>query len=88
MSSVVRRGGTKLRRGHRGNWVTTALASLLLLVVGTVLGRYLHLGPLSEAVGFSPVALNLYVVDISIGVATNVLGLIAALAGLIVLRAV
>lgn len=77
-----------MRKGHRGSWLTTGLASLLLLVIGTVLGRYVHLGPLSQAVGFSPVALNLYVVDISLGLETNVLGLIAALLGLIVFRAV
>lgn len=77
-----------MRHRHQGNWFTTTLATVLLLVIGTVLGRDLHLGPLSQAIGFAPVTLNIYIVNLAVGVATNVLGLIGALVGLVLFRVV
>ncbi len=77
-----------MRHRRHGNWLTTALATILLLVIGTVLGRDLQLGPLSQAIGFAPLTLNLYIVSLAIGLSTNVLGLIGALVGLVLFRVV
>ncbi len=77
-----------MRNRRHGSWLTTALATVLLLVIGTVLGRDLQLGPLSQPIGFAPLRLDLYIVDVAIGIATNVLGLIGALLGLILFRVV
>jgi len=77
-----------MRHRRQGNWLTTALATILLLVIGTVLGRDLQLGPLSQAIGFAPLTLNLYIVSLAIGLSTNVLGLIGALVGLVLFRVV
>jgi len=75
-----------MRRHRQGGWILTALATVLLLVIGTVLGRDLALGPLSQTIGFRPVSLDLYIVQIAVGISTNVLGLIGALLGLILFR--
>ena len=75
-----------MRHRRQGNWLTTALGTILLLVIGTVIGRDLRLGPLSQSIGFAPLTLNLYVATLAIGIETNVLGLIGALAGLLLLR--
>ncbi len=77
-----------VRHRRQGSWFTTLIAVVLLLVIGTVLGRDLHLGPLSQTIGFNPVALDMYIVNLTIGLATNVLGLVGALLGLILFRVV
>ena len=77
-----------VRHRRQGNWFTTLIAAVLLLVIGTVLGRDLQLGPLSQAIGFRPVSLDMYIVNLTIGLATNVLGLVGALLGLILFRVV
>lgn len=75
-----------LRRGRGGNWWSSVIVTLLLLVVGTMLGRAFPLEPLSLHVGFAPVALNLYVVALTVTLATNVLGLLGAVFGLVLTR--
>jgi len=72
-----------MRRSRHTSWLAMVIAAVLLLIVGTVLGRALPLGPLSLQIGFAPVSLNLYVASISVGIETNVLGLIGAFVGLI-----
>ncbi len=75
-----------MRKGRRGGWFATALATLLLLVIGTAIGRDLALGPFSQPLGFAPLRLDLYIVSVAIGVTTNVLGLIGAFLGVVLFR--
>ena len=62
------------------------IVTLILLVIGTVLGRSLPLGPLSLHVGFAPLTLNLYVMTVGVSLETNLLGLIGAAFGLVLTR--
>ncbi len=64
------------------------IVTLILLVIGTVLGRSLPLGPLSLRVGFAPLSLNLYVISVAVSLETNLLGLVGAALGLILTRLV
>lgn len=76
-----------MRHKRRGHWIVSLIAIVLLLVIGTLIGQALPLGPLSLHVGFAPATLNLYVLRLSVSLATNVLGLIGAVVGLLLFRA-
>ncbi len=76
-----------LRRGRGSSgWLGGLIITLILLVVGTVLGRAFPLGPLSLHVGFAPLSLNLYVASVSVALDTNVLGLVGAVCGILLTR--
>lgn len=73
-------------RRQRGSAIGAVILVLLMLVIGTIIGRALPLGPLSLHIGFSPLSVNLYVLSLSVSLATNVLGLVGAVAGLLIAR--
>lgn len=73
-------------RRQRGRSIGAAILVVLMLLIGTVIGRAMHLGALSLPVGFAPLSVNLYVVSLALGLQTNVLGLIGAVVGLILAR--
>lgn len=75
-----------MRRRRDAGWIGTTVFALILLAVGTILGRALPLGPLSLRIGFTPVSVNLYVLSLSLALNTNVLGLVGAAAGLLLAR--
>lgn len=55
---------------------------LLGAIVGTLVAPYLPPGFFRHAVSFGPVAVNLYVLNLQIGVHTNMAGLLGAVLGL------
>lgn len=74
-----------MKRRSGNGWVAVILV-ILTFVIGTMVGHVLQLGSLSAPIGFAPVALNLYVVSLTVSLHTNLLGLIGIVVGLIATR--